>query len=305
MDSKSTKVEAEVNIKAKKLDIGYKKTCNCPDTHINCLTPKEWVKGQVAIWELYYEKRDIRDKDIHPAVFPIALPKRCIELFTHKGELVLDPFVGIGTTLIAARDLGRNAVGFDINKKYVDFANKRLAQSRSSLFMENTKQIAICDDAINIPKYLDENTVSLCITSPPYANMLNRERLNKSLRSDLRKNKYYKKVQQYSDNPRDLGTMKLEKYIEALSEIYKGILPLLKPKAHCIINVNDLWENNRRYPTHIYIIQAMEKIGYELRNIIIWDKRNLVNKVGIFGWPSNYITLSTTFEYILDFWRPP
>jgi len=288
-----------------KLDIGFKKTCSCPDSHINCLTPKEWVKSQVAIWELYYEARDIRDKDIHPAVFPIALPKKCIELFTHKGELVLDPFVGIGTTLIAARDLERNAVGFDLNPKYIDFANKRLSQLNSSLFTSNVKQIAICDDAINIPKYLDEATVSLCVTSPPYANMLNRQRLNKSLRSDLRKNKHYKKVQQYSDNPRDLGTMGLKEYVEALAEIFKGILPLLKPKAHCVININDLWENNRRYPLHCYIIEAMEKVGYELRNIIIWDKRNLVNNVGIFGWPSNYITLSTTFEYILDFWRPP
>ena len=288
-----------------KLDIGFRKTCSCPDTHINCLTPKEWVKGQVAIWELYYEGRDIRDKDIHPAVFPIALPKKCIELFTHKGELVLDPFVGIGTTLIAARDLERNAVGFDLNQKYIDFANKRLSQLGMSLFTQGTKQIAICDDAINIPKYLNEATVSLCVTSPPYANMLNHERLNKSLRSELRKNKYYKKVQQYSDNPRDLGTKRLKEYVKALAEIYKVILPLLKPKAHSVININDLWENNRRYPTHIYIIEAMEKVGYELRNIIIWDKRNLVNNVGIYGWPNNYITLSTTFEYILDFWRPP
>jgi len=101
---------------AEKIQFNFKKTCACPDSHINCLTPKEWVKGQVAIWELYYEGRDIRDKDIHPAVFPIALPKKCIELFTHKGELVLDPFVGIGTTLIAARDLERNTVGFDLNK---------------------------------------------------------------------------------------------------------------------------------------------------------------------------------------------
>jgi DNA modification methylase len=98
--------------------------------------------------------------------------------------------------------------------------------------------------------------------------------------------------------------MRLREYVDALAEIYKGILPLLKLKAHCVINVNDLWENNRRYPTHSYIIEAMEKVGYELRNIIIWDKRNLVNKVGIYGWPSNYITLSTTFEYILDFWSP-
>ena len=291
-------------VKVKKIEINFKKTCSCPDNHINCLTPKEWVRNQVAIWELYYEKRDIRDKDIHPAVFPIALPKKCIELFTHKGELVLDPFVGIGTTLLAARDLERNAIGFDINSKYIEFIKKRLSQIDMSLFSESTQQLAICDDAINIPQYIDEEMISLCVTSPPYANMLNHERLNKSLRSDLRENKHYKKVQQYSNNPRDLGTMKLKEYINALAEIYKRILPLLKPKAHCVINVNDLWENNRRYPTHSYIIKAMEEIGYELRNIIIWDKRNLVNKVGIFGWPSNYITLSTTFEYILDFWRP-
>jgi DNA modification methylase len=296
--------EIKTNKTSKKLDINFKRTCSCPENHLNCLTPKEWVKSQVAIWEFSYEKRDIRDKDIHPAVFPIALPKKCIELFTHKGELVLDPFAGIGTTLIAAKDLGRNAVGFDLNEKYVEFANRRLAELPQTLG-DGTKQIEICDDAINIPKYLEEETVSLCVTSPPYANMLNHERLNKSFRSDLRQNKHYKKVQQYSNNPRDLGTMDVKQYTKELAKIFKAIRPLLKPKAHCVINVNDLWENNHRYPTHAYIIEAMEKVGYELRNIIIWDKRKLVNKVGIYGWPSNYITLSTTFEYILDFWRTP
>jgi len=295
--------EIKTNKTSKKLDINFKRTCSCPENHLNCLTPKEWVKSQVAIWEFSYEKRDIRDKDIHPAVFPIALPKKCIELFTHKGELVLDPFAGIGTTLIAAKDLERNAVGFDLNEKYVEFANRRLAELPQTL--DGTKQIEICDDAINIPKYLEEETVSLCVTSPPYANMLNHERLNKSFRSDLRQNKHYKKVQQYSNNPRDLGTMDVKQYTKELAKIFKAIRPLLRPKAHCVINVNDLWENNHRYPTHAYIIEAMEKVGYELRNIIIWDKRKLVNKVGIYGWPSNYITLSTTFEYILDFWRTP
>lgn len=286
----------------KKLNISFKKTCSCSEKHINCLSAKEWVKGQVAIWDFYYEKRDIRNKNIHPAVFPIGLPKKCIELFTHKGELVLDPFVGIGTTLMASRDSDRNAVGFDLNPKYIDFTKKRLAETAE--LWTTTQQVAICDDAINIPKYLNENTVSLAVTSPPYANMLNHKRLNKSIRGNLRQNKHYNKIQQYSNNPRDLGTMKPKKYAKALAEIYKGILPLLKPRAHCVINLNDLWENNRRFPTHSYVIEEMEKVGYELRNIIIWDKRNLVNKVGIYGWPSNYITLSTTFEYILDFWRP-
>jgi len=286
-----------------KIEIGYRKTCSCPENYLSCISPKEWVKGQVAIWEFYYEKRDIREKEIHPAVFPISLPKKCIELFTHKGELVLDPFVGTGTTLVAARDMERNAVGFDLNVAYIEFAKKRL-EDMGEIFQKDVKQIAICDDAINIPNYLKENMVSLIVTSPPYATLLLRERLNKSLRCDLRQNKYYRKIQQYSFNPRDLGTMPPKEFAKKMAEIFKGILPILRPKRHCIININDLWDNNKRYPTHCYIIEEMEKVGYELRNIIIWDKRNLVNNVGIFGYPSNYITLSTTFEYILDFWRP-
>jgi hypothetical protein len=59
----------------------------------------------------------------------------------------------------------------------------------------------------------------------------------------------------------------------------------------------------KRIPIHIYVYHAMLEAGYELRNTIIWDRTNIVNRVGIFGWPSNYITMGTTFEYILDFWK--
>ncbi|MGQ9722366.1 MAG: DNA methyltransferase [Candidatus Jordarchaeum sp.] len=299
-----------ISTKTKIIKIGHDRTCNCAPNHINCMTAKEWIQSQVAIWELYYEKRDIRDKNIHPAVFPIALPKKCIQLFTHEGELVLDPFVGTGTTLLAAFDLNRNAIGFDLKKEYVDLANKRVAQDKLDIWSggPTSQQIAICDDAHNIAEYIEPETVALVVTSPPYANMLNRPRLNKSIRGDLRKNEQFLRVQQYSNDARDLGTMEPKKYAETLGEIYKVILPLMKPKAHSVINVTDLWWKEGKYGkrmlVHLYVIEEMEKVGYELRNIIIWDRRNLVNKVGIFGWPSNYITLGTTFEYILDFWRP-
>jgi DNA modification methylase len=169
---------------------------------------------------------------------------------------------------------------------------------------DGTKQIVILDDAHNIPQYLEENTVSLCITSPPYANMLAHKRLNKSIRGDLRRNSHYLKVQQYSNDPADLGTMNHEEYSKALEEIYSGILPLMKKRAHCVINVNDVWENNKRIPTHVYVLEALQKAGFEFRNTFIWDKRNLVNRVGIFGWPSNFISLGATMEFILDFWKP-
>ncbi len=287
----------------KKLDINYQRACtDCGPTHINCLTAKEWIKSQLGVWQFGYEKRDIRDKSLHPATFPISLARKFIDLFTHKGELVLDPFVGSGTTLVAAKDADRNAVGFDLKDSYVKLTESRLNEGH---LFNTSKQMAVCDDARNISKYLSSETVSLILTSPPYANLLNRKRLNKSRRGVERKNEQYLKVEQYSQDSRDLGTLTLEEYAVQMGTIYKELLPLLRPKGHCVINVPDMWWENRRITIHIAVVEALRKVGYELRNIIIWDRTNIVNNIGIFGWPSNYITMGVTFEYLLDFWKPP
>ncbi|OGO16944.1 MAG: DNA methyltransferase [Chloroflexi bacterium RBG_16_48_8] len=293
-------IELEV-MKLDKIGIGYSRTCECKENHISCIDAKEWLKAQLGVWQFNYEGRDIRDKKQHPATFPIAIPSRFIELLTHKGELVLDPFVGSGTTLVAARDLDRNAIGFDLSEEYVNLSNERVAQLK---FFTESNQIAILDDARNIDNYIDEETVSLIVTSPPYANLLNRKRKNKSRRGDMRNNDQYGKVEQYSQDPRDLGTMPEDEYSTAMAEIFSVILSLLKKRGHCIVNVPDMWWKNQRITLHISVIEALRSVGYELRNIIIWDRTNIVNRVGIFGWPNNYITMGVTFEYLLDFWRP-
>lgn len=98
--------------------------------------------------------------------------------------------------------------------------------------------------------------------------------------------------------------MPLETYTTAMGDIFARLLPLLRPKAHCVINVPDMWWEDERITIHVALIEELRRRGYELRNIIIWDRTNIVNRIGIFGWPSNYITMGTTFEYLLDFWRP-
>ena len=291
-----------VGKKGELLDIGTERICSCAENHLSCISAKEWMKSQIGVWQFNYEARDIRDKNLHPATFPIALAKKCISLFTHEGELVVDPFVGSGSTLVAAQDLNRNAVGFDLQQSYLDLSTFRLSQ----LSLETTtEQIGICDDARNISDHLSPGSVSLIMTSPPYANLLNRPRLNKSRRGDQRKNKQYLKTEQYSQDARDLGTLDLDGYQEAMSDIFQGLLPLLKEKGHCVVDVPDMWWENRRVAIHIAVVQAMQEVGFELRNTIIWDRTNIVNRIGIFGWPSNYITMGTTFEYLLDFWKPP
>lgn len=252
------------------------------------------------MWRFNYEKRDVRDKKIHPATYPISLANRIIQLFTHRGELVLDPFVGSGSTLVAARDTDRNAVGFDLSPEYVHLSRQRLENEGNLL--QSTEQMAIHADARCIPAYLAPESVRLIVTSPPYANLLNRRRRNKSRRD--RDNDQLNKIEQYSQDPRDLGTMNIEDYTESMGTIFENLLPLLRPKAHCVINVPDMWWENKRITIHVALIEELRRRGFELRNIIIWDRTNIVNRIGIFGWPSNYITMGVTFEYLLDFWKP-
>ena len=67
----------------------------------------------------------------HPAPFPVELPKRLIDLYTFSGEVVLDPFMGTGATALAAHELGRIYVGYEISDEYVEIASDRIARALS------------------------------------------------------------------------------------------------------------------------------------------------------------------------------
>ncbi|RDI91122.1 DNA methylase N-4/N-6 domain-containing protein [Thermosipho africanus Ob7] len=82
----------------------------------------EWTNG---LWTFSGESK----KRIgHPAPFPLELPKRCIKLFSYVGDVVLDPFLGSGTTVIAAYKLKRKAIGVEIDKKYFELAIERVSK---------------------------------------------------------------------------------------------------------------------------------------------------------------------------------
>lgn len=74
----------------------------------------------------------------HPAPYPIELAERLIRMFSFVGDTVLDPFLGTGTTTIAAAGFGRNSIGFEVDEHYFDFAHKRIADETSGLFSKTT-----------------------------------------------------------------------------------------------------------------------------------------------------------------------
>ena len=92
----------------------------------NTISKEEFLSFTKSTWDFPAESA-IRAG--HPAPFPIELPYRCIQLYTFKGEVVLDPFCGSGSTCIAAIKSGRQFLGYDTNKEYVEIANRRINDS--------------------------------------------------------------------------------------------------------------------------------------------------------------------------------
>ena len=87
----------------------------------------EWTNG---LWTFSGESKK---KIGHPAPFPIELPKRCIKLFSYVGDTVLDPFLGSGSTVIAAHKLNRKAIGVEIDEKYFKLSIERVSKECTTL----------------------------------------------------------------------------------------------------------------------------------------------------------------------------
>ena len=95
-------------------------------SRMNNLTGKEWLQNSFSIWRDVNKTSEERQLK-HPAMFPEQLAERLINIYTRElGEVVLDPFLGIGSTLKAAYKLGRKGIGVDLNAEYCKLSKKRI-----------------------------------------------------------------------------------------------------------------------------------------------------------------------------------
>lgn len=90
----------------------------------------EFLEATLSVWQLPPESAR---RVGHPAPFPVALPRRFIELYTYEGDVVLDPFLGSGSTAIAAVEAGRRFVGYELDVSYARLARRRVRQARAAM----------------------------------------------------------------------------------------------------------------------------------------------------------------------------
>ncbi|MGB9856266.1 MAG: DNA methyltransferase [Caldisericum exile] len=100
------------------------------------LTDEEWNQYFTGHWNFPGEKQDK-----HLAMFPEELPKRLIKMFSFVGDTVLDPFLGSGTTSLAAKNLNRNSIGYEINEDFLPVIREKLGIKQSTIFQDVTFEI--------------------------------------------------------------------------------------------------------------------------------------------------------------------
>jgi len=128
------------------------------------MSPEEWKTFFTGHWSLTPERQTL-----HPAPFPPELPTRLIRMFTFHGDTVLDPFLGSGTTALAAARLGRNSIGYEINPDFLNTAVDRLKKQKNAVLSQEKKNITpeeieaakkrlpyLCDDYLDIQRLPDE-----------------------------------------------------------------------------------------------------------------------------------------------------
>ncbi len=259
---------------------------------LNTLNGGTWLQYSFSIWR-DIQKNQEEWKLKHPAMFPIKMAERLIEIYTNKpNQIILDPFMGSGSVLIAAQIMKMKGVGFEINKEYCDMAKKRLEETYKSMFSENNFKI-YCDSSLNIKKYLEPDSVDLTITSPPYWDILNRKRT-----ADR------KEIQNYGDSKQDFGNIpSYEDFLVSVQKAFKEVYDVTKPKRFCMVVVMDLRKNSTLYQLHSDLTNKMEGIGFTLSDIIIWDRQKEYNNMRPLGYPYSFI-VNKVHEYILIFKKP-
>ncbi len=252
--------------KNKYIDLGDRGRYNTKNK-LNDLTGKEWIKFTKS-WFIHRPPKRKEEEILHPAKFPESMIEEFISFFTKKNEWVLDPFLGTGSTLIAAGRLKRNAVGIELVKNYFKTAQRRVDREKFS-----SKIYSLKGSSINLQGLLKEHglskiTFDYTITSPPYWNQLERN----SIRQKGRKDKGLDT--KYSESQADIGNVaSYEEFLERQAEVFDKVFEVTKLNGYLTIITNNIYFNGKLYPLAFDTAVSLTKRGNKswiLKDEKIW-----------------------------------
>ena len=265
---------------------------------LNDLSPKEWIKFQKS-WFVHNPPPRQSDVLRHPAKFPETLAQEFIEFFTKRGQTVLDPMVGTGSTLVAGLRAGRNAVGIELNPAYAEIAEQLVQQERESLGppADDLRVEVIQADSAELSE-LDLPPVDYVLTSPPYWNMLRA----KGAETQQRRRADRDLDLTYSDDAADLGNIDdYDEFLRRLVSIYRTLSEVLRPRAYLTIIVKNVKKGGTVYPLAWDLARQLSQV-YTLKDEKIWAQDNI--RLAPYGMGNAWVS-NTFHHYCLQFRHEP
>jgi DNA modification methylase len=266
-----------------------------PRNRLNDLTGREWVYALRSVITTRYPTNGPESyghalRRMHPSPKPPQLMAELVRFFTKAGGHVLDPFAGVGGTLIACSMEGRSAVGVDLSAEYAAcYADVCAA-------LDLAPQPYVVADARNLAALpqVRERPFDLILTDPPYAQMLAKERTGE------RKKRGQSDPTPFTHSSADLGNLAYWAFLEALRDILVGALPLLRPRGHLVLFTKDQQPTATHHNMlHADIVAALRDLpGLEFRGYRIWHDQSL--NLYPFGYPYAFVA-NQMHQFILIF----
>lgn len=266
---------------------------------LNELTGKEWIYFTNSVWITGYsptaiENIGLKYRKIHPSPKPPGLMKDIIAFFTKTGGLVLDPFVGVGGTLLgtAIAGGGRRAIGIDLESKYKD-AYIKVCET------ENLKEmkylIGDARDVLKQSSLFPKKPFDLIIADPPYSDMMSRKRTGQKV-------KLYKTkgATPYTSETGDLGNMDRRTFLGVLKDIMILSISKLKENGYLVVFCKDFQPQGKEVNLlHTEVVNRLNEIdGLEYKGMRIWHDQAM--SLYPFGYPYAFV-MNQIHQYILIF----
>lgn len=215
----------------------------------------EWLEFTRSVWRFKEVESNVKT-GVHPAQFSAVIPYRCIKLYSFVGDTILDPMMGVGTTLIEAQKLRRKSIGIDINPKIKKIAEKNVAKSSVHLKAKNYVPIIKRGDARNL-SFIRDNMIDLVVLHPPYFNAIKISNLRNDL-SNFENNQY-------------------SQFLDEMKKVFSELWRVLKKDRVLAVFTGDMMRKingeTKTFPIHSDYIQILTNMGFVLWDIFIVETK--------------------------------
>lgn len=227
----------------------------------------------------------------HPAKFPEAVAQSAIEFFTGPGEIVLDPFGGVASTVAAAAAAGRKGIGIEISPEFHSLAAGRTDLGEGRMLLGDAR------DAVMLLRDAGIERVQYIVTSPPYWDMLRQGRGN--VESTHRKRSRAGLKTAYSDHPLDLGNIgDYEEFLKSLSTVLGGLRQVLERGRYLTVVIQNVRVPGGEVKPLAWDLTRLLSEIYTFKGERIWLQEN--KPLGCWGWPREFVT-NVHHHYCLNF----